>query len=186
MLLILFGMCSEIATSVYIYSKNTCIFICSTKEETRQLGSYLLTNRYRFVLCPLLLICFPYSASEMFVSYGIPSFYELLRKCIFDFSERISRNPKSIIEACLSPKVYIFFFHPTMVAFSILLTINHFLIIILLLFPNTSSLFFKFSMLYFCICILNYCMYMDSSLQSKIHYYILLLFTIHLYFKLCY
>ena len=42
-----------------------------------------------------------YSASEMFVSCGIPSFYELLRKCIFDFSERISKNTNSIIEACL-------------------------------------------------------------------------------------
>ena len=50
----------------------------------------------------------PYSASEMFVSYGIPSFYELLHKFIFDFSEPISKNTNSITEACLSPKVYIF------------------------------------------------------------------------------
>ena len=50
----------------------------------------------------------PYSASEMLVSCGIPSFYELLRKCVFDFSKRISRNTNSIIEACLSSKVYIF------------------------------------------------------------------------------
>ena len=50
----------------------------------------------------------PYSASEMFVSCGILSFYELLRKCIFDFSERISKNTNSITEACLSLKVYIF------------------------------------------------------------------------------
>ena len=50
----------------------------------------------------------PYSVSEMYVSCGIPSYYELLRKCIFDFSERISKNTNSIIEACLSTKVYIF------------------------------------------------------------------------------
>ena len=50
----------------------------------------------------------PYGASEMFVSRGIPSFYEPLRKCIFDFSRRISKNTNAIIEACLSPKVYIF------------------------------------------------------------------------------
>ena len=51
-----------------------------------------------------------YSASEMFVSCGIPSFYELLRRCILDFSERIStrRNINSRIEACLSSNVYIF------------------------------------------------------------------------------
>ena len=48
---------------------------------------------------------YSYSLSEMFVSCGIPSLYELLRKCIFDFSKRISRNTNSIIEACLSPKV---------------------------------------------------------------------------------
>ena len=49
------------------------------------------------------------SASEMFVSRSIPSFYELLRKCTFAFSERISSNTNSIIDRdCLSPKVYIF------------------------------------------------------------------------------
>ena len=42
----------------------------------------------------------PYSVSKMFVSCGIPYFYELLRKYIFDFSERISKNTNSINEAC--------------------------------------------------------------------------------------
>ena len=32
----------------------------------------------------------PCSASAMFVTHGIPSVYELLRKCIYNFSERIS------------------------------------------------------------------------------------------------
>ena len=47
----------------------------------------------------------PYSASEMFVSCSNlhVSFYELLGKCIFDFSERISRSTNSIIEANLMP-----------------------------------------------------------------------------------
>ena len=61
-----------------------------------------------WVLGRLLYIHIPYSASEMFVSCDILSFYALLRKCIFDFSERISKNTHSIIEPCLSPKVYIF------------------------------------------------------------------------------
>ena len=43
-------------------------------------------------ICRLLCIRIPYSASEMFVSCSIPSFYELLGKCIFDFSEGISKN----------------------------------------------------------------------------------------------
>ena len=50
-----------------------------------------------------------YSASERFVSCVIPSFYELLRRCIFGFSEQISKNTNSIIEACLSTKSIYFF-----------------------------------------------------------------------------
>ena len=85
----------------------------------------------------------------MFVSCGIPSFYELLHKCIFDFSERISKNTNSIIEACLSPKVYIFFaIRQLMVAFSIILTINYVMPIILLLFPNTSSLILTYHVVF--------------------------------------
>ena len=61
-----------------------------------------LKSSYNSVLRRLLCIRMPYSASEMFVSRDIPSFYELLRKCIFDFSEQISKNTNSIIEACLS------------------------------------------------------------------------------------
>ena len=50
----------------------------------------------------------PYSASAMFVTHGIPSFYELLRKCIYNFSERIISSSNSIIKACLSPIIFIF------------------------------------------------------------------------------
>ena len=67
-----------------------------------------LKSSYNSVLRRLLCIRMLYSASEMFVRCGIPSFNELLRKCIFDLSERISKNTNSIIEACLSPKVFIF------------------------------------------------------------------------------
>ena len=67
-----------------------------------------LKSSYNSVLRRLLCIRMPYSASELFVSCGIPSFYELLRKCIFDFSEQIGKNTNSIIKACLSPKVYFF------------------------------------------------------------------------------
>ena len=60
------------------------------------------------VLRRLLCIRMPYSASAMFVTHGIPSFYELLSKCIYNFSERISSSSNSIIKACLSPIIYIF------------------------------------------------------------------------------
>ena len=51
---------------------------------------------YNSVLRRLLCIRMPYSASAMFVTHGIPSFYELLRKCINNFSERISSSSNSI------------------------------------------------------------------------------------------
>ena len=47
----------------------------------------------------------------MFVTHGIPSFFELLRKCIFKFSQRISLSSNSIIVACLAP-LYLFT-HPS-------------------------------------------------------------------------
>ena len=50
----------------------------------------------------------PYTASAMFVTHDIPSFYELFRKCIYNFSERISSSSNSIIKACLSPIIFIF------------------------------------------------------------------------------
>ena len=43
---------------------------------------------YNSVLRRLLCIRMPYGASAMFVTQGIPSFYELLRKCIYNFSFR--------------------------------------------------------------------------------------------------
>ena len=43
----------------------------------------------------------------MFVAHGIPSFFELLRKCIFNFSRRISLSSNSIITACMTPTVFI-------------------------------------------------------------------------------
>ena len=63
---------------------------------------------YNSVLSRLLCIRMPYSASAMFVTHGILSFYELLRKCIYNFSERISSSSNSIIKACLSPIIFIF------------------------------------------------------------------------------
>ena len=48
-----------------------------------------------------------YSASTMFVRHGIPSFFELLRKCIHNFLQRISWSSNSIIAACMTPTVFI-------------------------------------------------------------------------------
>ena len=48
-----------------------------------------------------------YLISYMFVSRGIPSFAELLRKSISRFTKRIEVSSNSIIAACLSPLLYI-------------------------------------------------------------------------------
>ena len=66
-----------------------------------------LKTSYNGALRRLLLIKNPYSVSAMFVTHGIPSFFELLRKCIFNFSQRISLSSNSIITACMTPTVFI-------------------------------------------------------------------------------
>ena len=87
-----------------------------------------LKASYNGVLRRLLLIVKPYSASEMFAKHNIPSFYELLRKRIYSYRERISHSANKIIDACLSP---IAFIHPpnaTMVAISIVLMLTFLLL----------------------------------------------------------
>ena len=81
------------------------LWINSTSSSVKKLKC-----SYNSVLRRLLCIRMPYSASAMFVTHGIPSFYELLRKCIYNFSERICSSSNSIIKSCLSP--IIFFSHP--------------------------------------------------------------------------
>ena len=63
---------------------------------------------YNSVLRRLLCIRISYSAREMFVTHGIPSFYELLCKCVYNFSQRIRSSGNAIIKACLSPIIFIF------------------------------------------------------------------------------
>ena len=49
-----------------------------------------------------------YIESEMFVTHGILSFYELLGKCTYNFSRCISSSRNSKIKACLTSVVFIF------------------------------------------------------------------------------
>ena len=65
----------------------------STSSSTKKLKAI-----YDGVLRRLLLIVKPYSASKMFVTHNIPSFYELLGKCrsIYSFRERISHSANKI------------------------------------------------------------------------------------------
>ena len=66
-------------------------------------------NSTSSVLKRLLLIVKPYSAGEMFVTHNIPSLYQLLRKWIYSFRQRISHSANTIMKACLSPIVFIHF-----------------------------------------------------------------------------
>ena len=62
-----------------------------------------LSTSYNSVLRRLLCISKPYSARNMFVFRGIPSFVELLRKSIYRFTKQIEVSSNSVIAACLSP-----------------------------------------------------------------------------------
>ena len=108
MLLRNFRYCGREVKCMLLKSFCTNMYCCPLWFNSTSSSIKKLKSSYNSVLRRLLCIRMPYSVSELFVSCGIPSFYELLRKCIFDFSERIGKNTNSIIEACLSPKVYIF------------------------------------------------------------------------------
>ena len=108
MLLRNFRYCGREVNCMLFKSFCTNMYCCPLWFNSTSSSIKKLKSSYNSVLRRLLCIRMPYSASELFVSCGIPSFYELLRKCIFDYSERIGKNTNSIIEACLSPKVYIF------------------------------------------------------------------------------
>ena len=45
--------------------------------------------------------------SGILVTHGIPSLVELLSTIIYRFADRVSKNPNSIIMACVTPIVYI-------------------------------------------------------------------------------
>ena len=66
-----------------------------------------LKTSYNSAFGNLLMIKKPYSASTMFVTHGIPSFYELFRTSILKFVDHVSKNSSSIIMACVTPIDYI-------------------------------------------------------------------------------
>ena len=75
---------------------------------------------YNCVLRRLLCIRMLYSASAMFVTHGIPSFYELLRKCIYCFlNVLVLAETLSLRHACRIT-------HKTLVAISIILNSSQF------------------------------------------------------------
>ena len=92
--------CQTYCTNMYCCQ----LWFNSTKSSINK-----LSTSYNSVLRRLLCISKLYSASNMFVSRGIPSFAELLCKSIYRFTKRIEASSNSIIAACLSPLLYISF-----------------------------------------------------------------------------
>ena len=81
-----FNCSSEVKCSLF---KSFCtnMYCCPLWFNSTTSSVKKLKCSYNSVLRCLLYICMPYSASAMFVTHGISSFYELLRKCIYNFSE---------------------------------------------------------------------------------------------------
>ena len=107
MLLSNFRYCSVDVKCMLFRSYCTNMYCCPLRFNSTSSSIKKLKVSYNGVLRRLLLTVKPYSASEMFVTYNIPSFYELPRKCIYSFRERISHSANKIIKACLSPIVFI-------------------------------------------------------------------------------
>ena len=107
MLLRNFRYCSDDVKCMLFRSFCTNMYCCPLWFNSTSSSIKKLKASYNGVLRRLLLIVKPYSASEMFVTHGIPPFFELLRKCIYSFKERIDHSSNKIIKACLSPIVFI-------------------------------------------------------------------------------
>ena len=102
-----FRHCSDDVKCSLFQTYCTNMYCCQLWFNSNKSSINKLSISYNSVLRRLLCISKPYSASNMFVSRGIPSFAELLRKSIYRFTKRIEVSSNSIIAACLSPLLYI-------------------------------------------------------------------------------
>ena len=102
-----FRHCSDDVKCSLFQTYCTNMYCCQLWFNSTKSSINKLSTSYNSVLRRLLCISKPYSASNMFVSRGILSFAELLRKSIYKFTKRIEVSSNSIIAACLSPLLYI-------------------------------------------------------------------------------
>ena len=107
MLLRNFRYCSVDVKCMLFRSFCTNMYCCPLLFNSTSSSIKKLKASYNGVMRSLLLIVKQYSASEMFVTHNIPSFCELLRKCIYSFRKRISHSANRTIKACLSSIVFI-------------------------------------------------------------------------------
>ena len=97
-----FRYCSDDVKCTLFQSYRTNMYCCQLWLNFTKSSLIKLYTSYNSVLRRLVCISKPYSASNMFVSRGIPSFAELLRKSIYRLKNRIELSSNSIITACLS------------------------------------------------------------------------------------
>ena len=94
-----FRYCSDDVKCTLFQSYRTNMYCCQLWFNSTKNNLIKLSTSYNSVLCRLLCISKPYSASNMFVSRGIPSFAELLRKSVYRFENQIELSSNSIITA---------------------------------------------------------------------------------------
>ena len=110
-----FRYCTDNVKCYLFQSYCTNMYCCQLWFNSTKGSLKKLKTSYNSALRRFLMISKPYSASQMFVSRGILSFDELLRKSIYRFVERIENSTNSIIHACLSSSVFLYsfvFFYP--------------------------------------------------------------------------
>ena len=87
-----FRYCTDNVKCYLIQSYCTSMYCCQLWFNSTKGSIKKLRTRYNSALRMFLAISKPYSASQMFVSRGILSFDELLRKFIYRFVNRIDNS----------------------------------------------------------------------------------------------
>ena len=103
-----FRYCTDNVKCYLFQSYCTNMYSCQLWFNSTKGSLKKLKTSYNSALRRFLMISKPYSASQMFVSRGILSFDELLRKSIYRFVERIENSTNSIIHDCLSSSVFLY------------------------------------------------------------------------------
>ena len=101
-----FRHCSDQVKCVLFQTYCTNLYCCQLWFNSTKSSLKKLSTSYKSVLRPLFGIYKPYSDSKMFVSRGIVTFAELLRKSIYSFAQRIEHSSNCINSATLSHLTY--------------------------------------------------------------------------------
>ena len=107
MLLRNFRYCSDDVKCMLFRSYCTNMYCCPLWFNSTSSSIKKLKANHNGALRRLLLIVKPYMCQRNVCYTWYSIFFELLRKCIYSFKERIDHCSNKIIKACLSPIVFI-------------------------------------------------------------------------------